>query len=209
MSPSPKSSGTLLSRMSSTTSSQPGFFSSPQTQRRLMWVSGAVLLAGIAVFLGVFLTRGSSQPAKVNFSTVGSGPPTKTPATHNPKVAPSGDALKIARKFLETAVVRKNLDAAYPLVGPYLKGGMSLAQFRKGSIPVQPYPAANAKSAKLVVKSSHKSNLLLEVVLNPRKGSGVKRPLGFFLGLDRISGKWLVNYWLSDYRIPIHATPYN
>jgi hypothetical protein len=178
-------------------------------QQRLLWISAAVLLSGIAVFLGVFLTRGSSHPASVNISTLSSGPPTKkAPATKNPKVKPSPDALKAARTFLETAVVRKNLAAAYPIVGPDLKGGMSLATWRKGSIPVAFYPAGNAKLAKFKVRSSHKNELMLQTVLFPRKGSSVK-PLVFDLNVDRIGGKWLVNYFLAEYSTPVLASPGN
>lgn len=210
MSRAPKSSATLLNPMSSTTSTPTGFLSSPRNQRWLMWISGAVLVIGVAVFLGVFFSRGTSQPASAgNLSTVSSAGPSSTKtATKNPKVAPSPDALQAARTFLETAVLRKNLDAAYPLVGPALKGGMSLATWRKGAIAVQPYPAINAKTAKLVVQHSHKNELMLLVVLVARKGSGV-RPQGFFLNVDRIGGKWLVNYWLPDFQHKVQANPYN
>ena len=196
--------------MSSTTSPPTGFLSSPRAQQRLLWISGAVLVIGVAVFLGVFFSRSSSPPSNVNnLSTVSSAPPSSsTPATKNLKVAPSPAAYKVARTFLETAVLRQNLDAAYGLVGPNLKGGMSLARWRKGNIAVQPYPAANAKTAKFVVKYSHKNELMLEAVLTPQKGSGV-HPQAFKLGVDRLGGKWLVNYWLSDYRIPIKANPNN
>jgi hypothetical protein len=196
--------------MSSTTSSPAGgFLSSPRMQQRLVWISGAVLLIGIAVFLGVFLSRGSSQPANQKLSTIASGPPTKSaPATKNAKVKPSPDALKAAHTFLETAVVRKDLGAAYAIVGPDLKGGISLAAWRKGNIPVPFYPAANAKLAELKVKSSHKTNLWLQTVLFPRKGSGV-RPLVFDLNVDRIGGKWLVNYINAEYSTPVLAKPNN
>jgi Flp pilus assembly protein CpaB len=169
-------------------------------QQRLLWISAAVLLIGVAVFLGVFLSRGTSTPAAVtNISTVGSPPShtTKPAAKSNAKVPPSAEALKVAHTFLETAVVRKNLDAAYSIVGPNLKGGMSLAAWRKGNIPVAFYPAANAKVAELKVQSSHRNELVLRTVLFPRKGSGVK-PLVFDLDVDRIGGKWLVNYFLAE-----------
>jgi hypothetical protein len=175
-------------------------------QQRLVWMSGAVLLIGIAVFLGVFLSRGSSKPANSNLAKVAVPPSSKTSAPKNPTVAPSADALKVARTFLETAVLRKNLDVAYPLVGPDLKGGMSRAQWRKGNIAVVPYPAVNAKTAKLIVRSSHKNELRLLVELIARKGSGV-RPLAFYLDVDRLGGKWVVNYWLADYHHKVLASP--
>lgn len=178
-------------------------------QRRLMWISGAVLAIGIAVFLGVYLSsRGTSQAAQV--STLGSkGPTSTTSATKNPKVAAAPAALQVARTFLETAVQRKNLDAAYKIVGPDLRGGMSLAQWRKGNIAVAFYPARNAKTTSLIVKESRKNDLFLQVVLNPRKGSGV-RTLAFTLGVHRVAGKkWVVNYWIPDPTYRVKATPGN
>jgi hypothetical protein len=192
--------------MSSTASSRTGFLSSPKGQRWLMWISGAVLAIGIAIFLGVYLTRGTSSPKVADVSTLSSGPSATKPAAKKPRVAPSPDALRVARTFLETAVVRKNLDAAYQIVGPDLKGGMSLATWRKGSIPVAFYPAANAKLAKLKVQSSHRNELRLQTILFPRKGSGVK-PLVFDLYVDRLGGKWLVNYFLAEYSTPVPASP--
>lgn len=200
----------MSSTTPSETSSPTGFLASPQRQRWLMWISGAVLVIGVAVFLGVFLSRGSSGPAAVtNISTVGSGPSKTKSVTKNPRVPASASALKVARTFLETAVVRKNLDVAYNLVGADLKGGMTLAQWRKGNIPIQFYPAANVKTAQLVVKSSHKNELDLSVVLNPTKASGIKRPQDYDMVVARIGGRWLVNYFLSNYKIPIHPTPPN
>jgi hypothetical protein len=195
--------------MSSTTPSE-SFLSSPRNQRWLMWISAAVLVVGLAVFLGVFLTRGSSSPSKV--SVVSSGPPapTKQPTgAKNAKVAPAHSALQVARTFLETAVLRKNLAASYGIVGPTLKEGMSAAQWRKGNIAVDPYPANNAKTAALDVVYSQKNHLMLIVKLTPQKGSGVNKPQAYKLGVDRIHGKWLVNYWIADYSHKVQANPYS
>jgi hypothetical protein len=194
----------------SSTSSETGFLSSPRNQRWLMWISGAVLVVGVAVFLGVFLSRGSSSPSNANVSTVGSAGPssTKPAASKSTKVAPSASALQVARKFLETAVLRKNLDASYAIVGPTLKEQMSRAQWRKGNIAVDPYPANNAKTAKLNVAYSHKNHLMLIVALTPQKGSGVP-PQAYKLGVDRINGKWLVNYWIADYSHKVKENPYS
>ena len=193
---------------SSTTSSETGFLSSPRNQRWLMWISGAILVVGLAVFLGVYLTRGSSSPSKV--SVVSSKPPapTKPAGTNNAKVAPASSALQVARRFLETAVLRKNLDASYGIVGPVLKEGMSRAQWRKGAIAVDPYPAGNAKTAALNVAYSQKNHLMLIVALTPQKGSGVQ-PQAYKLGVDRINGKWLVNYWIADYSHKVKENPYS
>ena len=59
------------------------------------------------------------------------------------------------------------------------------------------------------VTESHKNELFAQVALYPRKGSGVTRPLAFNLGVQRIGGKWVVNYWLPEPQIKVRANPYN
>lgn len=201
--------------MNSTTSSPTGFFSSPRRQQRLLWASGAVLVVGIGVFLGVFFSRGNSQPTSVQLSTL-SNPPTSTTPKPPKTVHPASGAFQVARTFLQTAVQRKNLAAAYGIVGPDLKGGMSLAQWNKGSIPVTLYPSRDAKTAQFVVKTSQPKYLLLQVGLHAQQGSGIKpKALTFTLGLDRVGGKngqasrWVVDYFIPDYNIPVKANPYN
>lgn len=181
-----------------------------------MWISSAVFVIGLVVFLGIYFSRGTSAPAVVETPTV-SSPKTSAPSSTKqagPRVPPSAAAFSVARTFLLTAVERKNLDTAYGIVGPNLKGGMSPAQWRKGNIPVTFYPASDAKTTQFVVKSSHKNHLMLQVTLHPQRGSHV-RPLAFWLGLDRVGGqkgkpaRWVVNYWLPDYSIPVRANPYS
>lgn len=172
-----------------------------------------MLVIGAAAFLAVFFSRGNSRPASAGLSTV-SSPPAASTAPAPKKVPASPAALKVARTFLETAVLRKNLDVAYGIVAPNLKGGMSLAQWRRGNIPVPVYPARDAKTAQLVVQSSHPNKLLLQVLLHARQGSGV-RPLNFSLGLERVAGKsgeparWLVNYFVAKYAIGVRQAPTN
>jgi hypothetical protein len=179
-------------------------------QQRLLWISAAVLVVGVAVFLGVYFTRSAGPSSNVNISTVSSqGPSSTKTAANNPRVPAAAGALRVARTFLETAVLRKNLDTAYGIVGPDLKGGMSRAEWRKGNIPVQFVPAINAKTAKLTVLTSHKDELMLVAgPLVSRKGSGI-RPQAFYLNVDRLGGRWLVNYFLPDYHPGFKENPYS
>src|SRR6476619_284378 len=112
--------------MSSTTSSPNTFLSSPRSQRMLIWISGSVLVVGAAIFLGVFFGRGSSQD--VHTDPVGKvsspdssnvNPLTGIADTQSAPASPAARA--VARTFLETAVVRKNLDVAWGITGPWLK----------------------------------------------------------------------------------------
>ena len=130
---------------SSPSSADDGFLSSPRAQRRLLWGSAGVLGIGLIIFLSVFVLRGSPGPSSP-ISTV----PAQT-AAKEIKAPPDPKAFSTARKFIETAVLRKNLDAAYPLVNQDIKGGMSKKQWDTGNIAVIGYPAENAKTAAFTV----------------------------------------------------------
>lgn len=178
-----------------------GFLSSPRNQRRLLWVSGGVFGIGLIVFLSVFVLRGSPGP---------SSPISTTPAQTAPKqvkAPPDPQAFKVARKFIETAVLRKNLDAAYPIVNPEIKGGLTKKQWETGNIPVIGYPAGNSKTAAFEVLWSYKTQMMTVVDLVAKKGSHVRPHLPFFLGLVRANnkpnGKWLVNYFEADWTPPV------
>jgi hypothetical protein len=185
------------------TSASGGFLSSPRAQRRLIWFSGAVLAAGVIAFISGYALRGTSG-IHSPISTV--------PAQTHPnliKSPPAKGALRVARQFIETAPLRRNLDQAYALVGPSLKGAMTRKQWNKGNIPVIDYPAGNAKTAAFVVDWSYRTQMMLEVDLVAKKGSGANiRPhLPFFLGLerkgDRPNGQWRVTTFIPVWHPPI------
>jgi hypothetical protein len=125
------------------------------------------------------------------------------------KAPPARGALRVARQFIETAPLRRNLDQAYALVGPSLKGAMTRKQWNKGNIPVIDYPAGNAKTAAFVVDWSYRTQMMLEVDLVAKKGSGANiRPhLPFFVGLerkgDKPNGQWRVTTFIPVWHPPI------
>jgi hypothetical protein len=181
-----------------------GFLNSPRAQRRLIWISGGFFAVALIVFLSVFVLRGSPGPTS---------PISKKPAqTATPQVKAPADpkAFKVARTFLETAVLRKNLDAAYPLVNDEIKGGMTKKQWDKGTIAVMPYPAENTKTAAFTVLWSYKTQLMTVVDLVAKPGSHVRPHLPFYVGLVRAhnkpDGRWLVNYFQADWTPPIPSS---
>ena len=192
---------------STPSSAHHGFLSSPRAQRRFLWFSGAVFAAGLIAFIAGYLLRGTS-----GIHSPLSNKPAQT-IQHLVKAPPPKSAYKVAREFIETAPLRKNLDRAYALVGPELKGNMSRKQWIKGNIPVIDYPAGNTKNAAFLVNWSYKTDIMFEVDLVAKKGSPsyVRPHLAFLLGLDRKGGKpngpWQVTTWMPDWHPPIPQTP--
>ena len=55
-----------------------------------------------------------------------------------------------------------------------MKQGFTLAQWKRGEIPVTPYPVGNLKEARFKVDESTPNSLTLGVVLIPKPGAKVK-----------------------------------
>jgi hypothetical protein len=180
-----------------TNPSATGVLNSPRAQRRLLLISGGVLLIGLIVFLSAVVFRGSSGIHSPISTVPAQAAPKQIKAPPDPK------ALTVARKFIETAVLRKNLDVAYPIVNSEIRGGLSKKQWESGNIPVIGYPAGNVKTAAFTVLWSYKTQLMTVVDLVATPGAHVRPHLPFFLGLVRANnkpkGQWLVNYWQADY----------
>jgi hypothetical protein len=192
--------------MAQSTGTLSGKLNSPRRQRQLFILSGAVLVIGVVAFLVTILhgtgnkypDKFSNQPAQVTKPEI--------------KMKPTAAEFGVARKFIETAVMRKNLDASYNIVHVDLKGRLTRKQWDTGNIPVIDYPAANAKSAAFTTDYSYKDSALFEIdlIAKPHSGSGVRPELLFFIGLKRSEkngkyGPWLVNYWEPHWSPPIPA----
>ena len=109
------------------------------------------------------------------------------------------DARQVAVRFIQTAVARENLDEAWTLVGPNLRGGLSKKRWTTGENPVVPYPVGKLDVAPYKVDASYTRSALLEVALLPRKGSGVRAQV-FFLELRKLgsgpASRWVVDNWV-------------
>ena len=141
------------------------------------WVAALVLVAGIAAFAVTRFDGGGSSPATAAAQTV--------------PLAPAATA--VAREFVATAVARKNLTRAWAIAAPELRQGMTLAEWKTGTIPVQPYPVAQAV-ARYTTQTSTADAAVLRVSFLPPPASST--PAGdFVITLTRVGGRWLVASW--------------
>jgi hypothetical protein len=178
------------------------FQNSPRKQRRFMILSAAVLVVGLGIFLATVVFRGTPNAFTDTISD-------KPAQLYHPekKVKLSKEETALAREFIRNAVERQNLNAAYSMVHPDLKGALTRKQWNTGNIPVVYYPARNADTAAFVVDYSFQTSALLEVDLVAKPGQDQRPHLLFYLGLKRAGGKpngrWLVNYWQPHWRPPV------
>jgi hypothetical protein len=159
--------------------------------RAFPWVAGLVLIAGVVAFATVYVFDGAeSVESKITDRETGAAIVPEQAAN----VALEPEARKVAGEFILTAVARKNLARSYGLTHPELRQGLSKAEWEKGNIPVQYYPADAIDTATFKIDESTADEAVLQVALVPKDGSGVK-PQIFFIGLKKVDGKWLVYYW--------------
>lgn len=130
-------------------------------------------LAGGAVAIGLMYPNTADQPA---------GP---APKGEQAKVyqapkhveltrAQRARVLATAANFVTHAVARKKVDEAYDLTAPSLRGGLTRAQWRSGTIPVVPFPV---EEARWKLEYSDEDAVGLQVLLFPTAGSGLKPEL--------------------------------
>lgn len=99
--------------------------------------------------------------------------------------------------FVNHAVKRHHPEAAYGVITPTLKGGMTRAQWAKGDIGVYPYPAAGHRFHQWTIQYKTKDELSVELILAPTARYRAK--LGqilFNVYLHPSHGRWLVDSFM-------------
>jgi hypothetical protein len=103
--------------------------------------------------------------------------------------------LATAANFVTHAVARRKVEEAYDLAAPSLRGGMTRAQWRSGTIPVVPFPV---EEARWKLEFSDEDAVGLQVLLLPTAASGL-RPELFNMELAATGAgakqKFLVTSW--------------
>lgn len=174
---------------------------SRKVMRGLPWVSGFVLLAGAAAALVAFVPN-TGKEVEETFSTL------PAQVAKQRKTVPLDTQARItAGRWILGAVAREDLAGSWPLTHPELRQGLTRKQWLTGNIPVQYYPAGAIDKAPFSIDESYENEVVLEVALLSKPGSGVK-PQIFYIGLKKHGkGKdrrWKVYYWAprSGYEAP-------
>lgn len=149
-----------------------------------------MLVAGAIVFI-VARSHGSTA----------SNAPTKAKSTGVPakqKAVPLASAVRVAAgDFILKAVQRSDATAAYNLSGPDIRGGETLAQWKRDwndpnvGVPIVPF-TEKLWRAPLKLDYSYSNDAQLEVILVSRSNRSGSL---FIMGLHKYGKRWLVNYW--------------
>ena len=102
--------------------------------------------------------------------------------------------------FVPAAVERKNPLAAYRLATPELRRSATRTQWRRGDIPVYPYPASEQRDWTL--NFSFPRHVSLDLFVQPRRGADVG-PIAFTVEVRRFGKRrWLVDSFFPTAMFP-------
>jgi hypothetical protein len=160
--------------------------------RIALGVAALLLVAGLVAYLQSRTDEGPAPTAATKAQA-------QTPAASAEQLEQGGKlepgARKVAVRFLETAVGRTELDAAWNLSTPELRSGVTLKQWRAGALPVPPFPVQDLATTGFQVVASSPNKVLLQVLLVPKPGTDYV-PTRYDMTIERASltAPWKVSY---------------
>jgi hypothetical protein len=173
----------------------------PGWRKALPWVLGALVVAAV-IAVAIVKIGNTGNSTATPLSTVAADDRSVVPTTK--KLDP--EAKTVARRFVQTAVARKNLRAAYGIAGPAIRQDQTLAEWMTGNIAVVPYPVDAVEYAPMKIDYSYAREAQIEVALLPTdkaQKQGVKPQLFIATLIKDKHNHWLVNSWVPRSSIPV------
>ena len=164
---------------------------SPRLRRRLKWVAVAGVLVVAGALIAVLIPN--KGPSKGTAS--GNRPPAQLAVDTHQKLSQTDrreiDAL--LDRFIPAAVGRGDLSTAWALAGPEMRSSSSLAEFRKGNLPVPSYPANEQNYHHWRAIDVERGSVVLNILVHPKN----PQKLGTWVfSIDVVKSKsaWRVNH---------------
>lgn len=180
--------------------------SSPRRRRRLAWTVGVVFpLVALVAYMAMRPGR-----ALVEIPAEGPSPPPVSEPGAPLEVTPAvrRQVGETVRRFVRAAVVREDVDAAWRLASPAMRGEITRARWNRGELPVQPYPARAFMAADWSLAYVYGKTLGIDVMIQPKLGSG--EPVTLYTAELTASGsgrrrRFLVDNWLffKTFGVPV------
>lgn len=173
-------------------------FSSPRMRRRL----GVLGVLGV-VAIGIWAWQTAEPPPKkVEDAPTEPGAPQVAGQEHQVPLrrADKREINRVLAAFIPAAVERKDPLAAYHLATPEMRQSASLAEWKRGDIPVYPYPASERRSWTL--NFSYPGQVNFDLFVQPKKNADVG-PIAFTVEMRRGKGRhWLVESFFPTAMFP-------
>ena len=170
-----------------------GFLNSPRKRKRLAYAIGIPLVLAGLVFAGVkMLPEAQEDPPEVF-----SNQQAYNVAAHEKPVRLTRADRKLVNETIDVVmndgVKRQNPSAVYGVVTPNLRSQATRAAWRRGEIPVYPYPALGKKFHGWTVNYSQRNHLNVDLLVMPARNRATLGPVALTLDLRKVREKWLVD----------------
>lgn len=174
-----------------------GMLASPRRRRRLTWGAGVLGAAGVVGLAVVLMPDNNGE--KLPSTRLGK-PTIVAPAPKHVRMGAADQAAAklAAAKFINTAVLRRNVDQSWALTAPELRVGFTRKAWRSGNIPVVPFPADQLDSVRYHTDYTIKNHIGYQVSMLPHENS---KALAVLFSMEVVkrgpptSTHWLVDYW--------------
>jgi hypothetical protein len=183
-------------------------FESPRARRRfILFACIAVPLIVVIALFTLIPSHGPTAPGPIG---------NEGPA----QLAANTQAVKLTRadrraidavldRFLPAAMERKDIDEGWALAGPEFKAGSTLAEWRRGNLPVPYYLAREKTFHAWQTIDSEKGYVIFNLIVHPAKGWNLA-PYVFSGEVVKQHGRWLVNrlYTIAIMNKPTKRNPH-
>ena len=173
-------------------------------RRRILWaLPFVVVVVGFAVLV-LSLPRGSGIPAGgTSSSEAVEGDQVVTTIERHVAVTPATrrEVNAVLTAFVRHAVAREDPERAWALATPTLKAGQTRAEWKRGDLPVYPFPAKVNEATGWYVVESFENDLLLTLVMHSRPGTK-RGAIAYQVELKRLgtggNRRWLVDAFIPE-----------
>ena len=166
---------------------------SPRKRKRLAYAVGIPLaLAGLVLGGAALLPKAEEDPPEV----FGKQEAYNIAAHEKAVRLTRADRKRVNRTIdvlMNDGVKRRNPGAVYHVVTPNLRSQATRAEWRRGDIPVYPYPALGKRFHGWTINYSQRNHLNVDLLVMPSRNRGTLGPVALTLDLRKIRNRWLVD----------------
>ena len=170
-----------------------GILRSPRKRKRLAYGIGIPLVLAGLVFAGATLLPQAEEDPPEVFGNE---------QAHN--IAAQEKSVRLTRAdrklvnetidvVMNDGVKRRNPSAVYEVVTPNLRSQASRRDWRRGDIPVYPYPALGKRFHGWTINYSQRNHLNVDLLVMPSRNRATLGPVALTIDLRKVKRKWLVD----------------
>ena len=116
----------------------------------------------------------------------------RTPKHAQAAAGDRAEAERTLERFVQAAVLRRSPGRAWELATPHMRVGSTQNEWKRGILPVVPYPSAEYRDDGLTLKYSYRGVLGYDVLVLPKSPKGDQ--LVYSCELHHLRGQWLVEW---------------